>query len=147
MLRLIYLAYRVYCFLFRPAVVGVCVMLIREERVLLVRHTYKEGWYLPGGGVKRGETYEQAARREAFEEVGAQLEDLTLLGTFPSFSEWKDGPDAVFLSRQFTASLSHDREIAESRYFPLNALPEQLWPAHRRRLEEYQAGLKLPRSG
>jgi ADP-ribose pyrophosphatase YjhB (NUDIX family) len=64
-IRFLYLCYRVYCFLFRPVRLGVRVMLLRGDQVLLVRQTYMPGWFMPGGGLKRGETLEQAARREA----------------------------------------------------------------------------------
>jgi 8-oxo-dGTP diphosphatase len=49
------------------------ILLDRNGRVLLLRHTRKNGstfWAPPGGGVERGETFEQAALREAEEELG-----------------------------------------------------------------------------
>ncbi len=78
---------------------------------------------MPGGGVKRGETLEQAARREAREEVGAELQDLSLLGAYTYFGRWKSDHNIVFFSDQFTANGKHDREIAEARFFPLAELP------------------------
>ncbi len=51
-----------------------------EDRVLLFRSHPRAGgrafWYPVGGAVEAGETHEQAAVREAFEETG--LADLTL---------------------------------------------------------------------
>jgi 8-oxo-dGTP pyrophosphatase MutT (NUDIX family) len=41
-----------------------------EGRVVLIRHTYTSGWYLPGGGTERHELPEAAAVREAQEEAG-----------------------------------------------------------------------------
>jgi len=41
--------------------------------VLLVRHTYSEGWYFPGGGVKNQETPKAAVIRELKEETGVEV--------------------------------------------------------------------------
>ena len=41
-----------------------------DGAILLVRHTYLRGWYLPGGAVDAGETLAEAALRELREETG-----------------------------------------------------------------------------
>ena len=147
MTRLLYLLYRAYCFVFRPSTLGVRIMLIRDGQALLVRHTYIPGWYLPGGGVKRGETLEEAACREAREEVGANLGALELLGVYSNFNEYKSDHNLLFLCTDFTLSAEHDREIAEARFFPLDALPEDLCPGHRDRLMEHLSSGRHPQTG
>ena len=147
MLRLIYLLHRLYLFLLRPRTLGVRVMLIQDDKVLLIRQTYMEGWFMPGGGVKNGETLEQAARREAREEVGAELLQLNLVGVYTNFVEWNNDHNILFMSKDFTWSGKHDREIAEIRLFPLDNLPQDLWHGHRLRLEEYRAGIPFPPFG
>ena len=122
-------------------------MMIQDGKVLLVRHTYMDGWYMPGGGVKRGETFDQAARREAREEVGARLNELSLMGAYTNFTEWKNDHNILFFSSDFTLDGSHDREIAELRFYPLGDLPDRLWPGHRLRLEEYRSKVKFQQFG
>jgi ADP-ribose pyrophosphatase YjhB (NUDIX family) len=148
MLRWVYFLYGIWRFFVRPVVVGVRVMMIRNEEVLLVHHTYVPGWYMPGGGLNRGETLEQGARREAAEEVGAELHNLSLVGAYSNFKEWRSDHNILFLSTDFSLSGERDRrEIAEVRFFPLDALPEDLWPGHRLRLEEYRSGHPSPQFG
>ncbi len=147
MLRLLYLLHKLYLFFVRPTTLGVRVMMIRDRQVVLVRQTYTAGWFMPGGGIKRGETFEQAARREAAEEVGGELHDLSLLGVYSNFVEWKSDHNIVFLSTEFNFSGKPDLEIAEVRLFPLDALPEGLSPGHRTRLEEYRAQRPSPQFG
>lgn len=139
-IRILYYAFRIYCFIFRPMRMGVRAMMIEDDKVWLVRQTYVGGWFMPGGGVKRGETLDQAARREAKEETGADLGELKLLGAYTNFTEWKTDHNIVFICYEFKFTGKPDAEIAELRAFSLNALPENLWPGHRLRLEEYKSG-------
>jgi 8-oxo-dGTP pyrophosphatase MutT (NUDIX family) len=55
-----------------------CVLRDAAGRVLLVRHTYgdRRAWELPGGWVGREEDPVAAARREAREELGADVPGL-----------------------------------------------------------------------
>jgi 8-oxo-dGTP pyrophosphatase MutT (NUDIX family) len=147
MLRLAYFGIKIYWFFFRPLTLGVRVMLLQGGQVLLVRHTYIGGWYMPGGGVKRSETLDQAARREAREEAGAELNNISLMGAFSNFIELKSDHNILFFSDDFTLSGRHDFEIAEARFFPLDDLPQDLWPGHRRLLGEYRAGAKIRQFG
>jgi ADP-ribose pyrophosphatase YjhB (NUDIX family) len=147
MLRLTYLIYEIYSFIFKPVLFGVRVMLVKDNQVLLVKHTYKKGWYLPGGGVKRGETVEEAARREAHEETGAELRNIRLVGIFTNFEEGVSGHNIVFLSNDFNIVGRPDHEIAEARFFSLDALPADLLPGHRQRLEEYRDEKQLNQFG
>lgn len=136
--KILYLGFKVYCFIFRPVRIGVRVMMVQNDEVWLIRHTYLRGWFMPGGGLKRNESLEQAARREAFEETGAELNGINLLGIFSSFVQWKTDHTAVFLCKDFKITGKSDGEIADMRVFPLSALPENTFSSHRKLLEAYQ---------
>lgn len=146
-LRLLYLAFRIYTFIFRPVRMGVRVVMLQNDEVWLVRHTYLPGWFLPGGGLKRKETLEQAARREACEETGAELGEMILIGAFTNFMQWKTDHTIVFLCRDFKITGKSDGEIAEARTFPLSELPTGIYSSHRCLLENYSAGTKLQQFG
>lgn len=135
MARRVHALFRLYWRLARPVTLGARVALVRDGEVLLVRHSYGRRWYLPGGGVKRGESFEEAARREAREEVGATLGELWLLGLYHSLGEAKSDHVAVFVAEDFELAPASSREVAASRRFPLHALPADVSPATRRRLE------------
>jgi 8-oxo-dGTP pyrophosphatase MutT (NUDIX family) len=146
-IRFLYLGFRIYCFLFRPIRMGVRVMMIQDDKVWLVRQTYVPGWFMPGGGLKRNETLEKAARREACEETGAELGKVILMGAYSNFTEWKSDHNILFLCTDFEFKGKPDAEIAELHAFPLNDLPADLWPGHRRRLEEYRSEIHIPQFG
>ena len=139
---LAYRIYRLHWRVTRPLVLGVRLILIQDEQVLLVKHTYQPFWYFPGGLVQRGETLAQAAMREASEEAGVILSaEPKLLGMYTSFLESKSDHVALFYATAYTQGPRRDRwEIAECRTFPLTALPADVSPACRRRLADYQHG-------
>jgi 8-oxo-dGTP pyrophosphatase MutT (NUDIX family) len=63
----------------RPGRDGVLLLpLTPEGRIVLVRHSYVEGWHPPGGGWRRGEDRRAAALREAREEIGLFASDTVI---------------------------------------------------------------------
>ena len=136
--KLIFKASRLYWRITRPLTLGVRLILLKEQSVLLVRHTYQTShWFLVGGGVKRNENLTEAARREAREEVGANLGELALLGIYTNYFDYKSDHVVVFVCDDFMLSGSTDREIEKAEFFPLGNLPENLASGHRRRIQEY----------
>lgn len=142
----LYAAARLYWKLFKPLTWGVRLMLIKNDEVVLVRHTYRPGWYFPGGGVKRRETFQDAARREAHEEVGAELGALALWGIYTHLSKDKTDHEVVMICEEFEMTGQSDFEIAECRSFPLDRLPVSEQSGVAARIREYQAGNHRPDS-
>ena len=99
--RIPYFIQRLSWRIFRPLTIGVRLLAVLDGRILLVKHTYMDGWYLPGGGVQSGETLGDAIRREAAEETGAVLHELWLFGVYSNFSEAKSDHVVVFCSEDF----------------------------------------------
>lgn len=111
-----------------------------QGRVFLVRHTYVAGWYLPGGGVERGETFGDALARELLEEGGIALTGAPDLRSL----HHNRGRDhvAFYVVRDFVqaAPKQPDWEIAEAGFFAPDALPEGATRATRARLAEALEG-------
>ncbi len=143
LLGFIYRLYRMHWWITRPLVIGVRIILVQEGKVLLVRHTYQRHWYFPRGAVKKGETLLAAASREAHEEAGVVVgETPRLHGIYSSFYEGKSDHIAVFSCENFQIDQATDRwEIDACQFFLLDALPVDLSPACRRRLQEYGVGV------
>nr|WP_316655262.1 NUDIX domain-containing protein [uncultured Gellertiella sp.] len=117
-----------------------------EGRVFLVRHTYLPGWYMPGGGVERDETVEQALVKELREEGNLELlEPPELLHVY--LNTRVSRRDHVLFYRvrvRQTSPRLPDREIAESGFFPLEALPADTTDATLARLAELAGARPRP---
>ncbi|MFN3352818.1 MAG: NUDIX domain-containing protein [Brevundimonas sp.] len=113
-----------------------------EGRVLLVEHTYLHGWWLPGGGVDRGETAHDAVIRELREEAGVRVTGAPRLISVHSNEAFFPG-DHVLLFRidAFQAdAFQPSGEIARIGWFPPDALPEPMNRASRDRILEALGG-------
>ncbi|MCB0311408.1 MAG: NUDIX domain-containing protein [Bdellovibrionales bacterium] len=131
---------RILSWFSRPVTLGVKGIVIdKEERVLLVKHTYLPGWHLPGGGVARGEDILQAIKRELLEEAGIVcLEDpKPLPGLLYGITDFKHDHVMVFLVRKFERKLEFQKgiEISDVGFFKRSELPIDTSPATHRRLE------------
>ena len=149
MVRALYWFYQVYLFIFRPVTFGVRVLIAKGDEVLLVKHTYKHGWHLPGGGIQRNETPADAGRREVREETGLEVAELRLGGVYSTLVGHISGHEILFLGKcNASASVGrHDVEIAEAGFFSIQQLPEGLLPGYRRRIEEYFEHQQAPTHG
>ena len=124
----------------RPMTLGVRGLIIdKDNRILLVKHTYVSGFYLPGGGVEAGETILQALERELREECAISLKSPPLLHNI-YLNKRSSSRDHVtlFVVRDFCDEGPRlpDKEIAEVKYFPVNQLPNDATPATQRRINE-----------
>lgn len=120
------------------------VALDAQGRVMLVRHTYTPGWHLPGGGVERDETVEQAMRKEFAEEAGIEPTGaLHLVGLYLNAS-FRGDHVALFRAEAWRpCPPDSEGEIAERAFFSVDALPPDTRPYVRRRLAEALDGAPI----
>jgi ADP-ribose pyrophosphatase YjhB (NUDIX family) len=146
--RLVGKAARLAWRIIKPRTIGVrAVLLDQDDRVALVRHSYTDQWYLPGGGVKKGESIEAALLRELEEEVAVTNPIIErVLGVYHSRREGKDDHIVIFAARTVSEADGSLRradpvEIDQADWFPLNQLPASISAATSRRIVEYQQGV------
>jgi len=131
----------------RGATLGARGMVIDGSgRVFLVKHSYVDGWHMPGGGVETGETMLTALTRELAEEG-----NIKLTGQPQLFAVYFNGRVsrrdhvALFIVRDFLQESppKPNREIVEHGFFALDALPPDTGRATRARLDEVFKGVAV----
>jgi ADP-ribose pyrophosphatase YjhB (NUDIX family) len=119
--------------------VGARALVVKNNEVLLVRHTYQKGWCTIGGTVDKNESPRAALLRELVEEVGViVLEKPELFGLYHNKNHKRDDYVAFYIVNDFEMQKnSTSSEIAEKKWFPLGNLPPDITPSTLKRIEEY----------
>lgn len=108
--------------------------------ILLIERKYPpHGWALPGGFVDVGETLEQAAVREAAEEISLPVTLKTLLGCYsdPARDPRNHTVSAVYVAEACGEPRAAD-DAAAVQAFPLDNLPTPLAFDHALILDDYR---------
>ncbi|REF00224.1 NUDIX domain-containing protein [Thermomonospora umbrina] len=132
-----------------PRTRGAAAALLLDDlgRVLLVKPTYKEGWFLPGGVIEQGESPLAACVRECEEELGfvPRLDGLACVDWGPP----REGVDAVNVF-VFGGSVTPDEiagirlpadELSEHVLVAPEKIPELAAPHIARRMEPSLRGI------
>lgn len=117
-------------FFLRPQTKGAYVAVWQDEKVLLIRNSYKPAYTLPCGGIEKGETPKDAARRELMEEVGLNLPIDVFLRIYETINYTEFKQDHITL---------YEVQLTD----PLTPKPdgrEVIWAGYR----ELEDALKMP---
>ena len=96
--------------------------------ILLVKNRFsRQEWALPGGGVNRNESYEQAAVREVLEEIGLRVHNLRYLGKANSHESYAKFSVRVFAAHASNYDIKCNFEIMEARWLNMNYLPKEYY--------------------
>ena len=117
--------------------VGTSVIAVRDGMVLLQRRADNGLWGYPGGCMELGENPEESAKREFKEETGYITQEIELYGvfsgerrhyTYPNGHEVYITDVVYYCSDCVNSGDSHDNEVLEVKWFPINELPPDLTP-------------------
>lgn len=139
LIKTIHFLMKAYWRLVKPFSIGVRALVINDQnQVLLIKHTYSDSWYLPGGGVNKQEHLLDALYRELDEELKLIVKTPPiLLGSFTNFHEHKSDFITVFVVASYTMNPSTNFEIEKWAYFDLENIPATTSRGTKRRLQEY----------
>jgi len=118
-----------------------------EGRLLLQERRYPEGrWCFPGGLMELGESTEDTARRELWEEAALNVGELRLIGVYSgpehlcraaNGDEWYV-VNTAYASGDYTGEAKiNDEESKSLRWFFPEEIPEGLVMSHKQILADY----------
>ncbi|MEJ5299480.1 MAG: NUDIX hydrolase [Thermodesulforhabdaceae bacterium] len=125
--------------------VDIIIEMGNDRIVLIERKNPPPGWALPGGFVDYGETLEEAAIREAYEETGLRVKNLT---QFRAYSDPDRDPRHHTITVVFVAEVDPQQgsilpkaadDAKNCAIFNVYQLPENLAFDHAKILQDYRA--------
>lgn len=126
---------------------GVITVIFSDDRtkVLLIKRRDVPIWTLPGGGIEKGESEEEAMLRETEEETGFKVEISRKVGDYTPIN-YLTTPTTVFECKIISGMATTGPETREIDYFPLDALPMRMPPPYSEWIEDAAKNLEEPLS-
>lgn len=131
----------------RPVILpGSVVIIVNEQNEILLQKRLNGNWGLPGGLMDLGESFEEVAKREVFEETGLAVENLRLLNVYSGskyYLKVSNGDElysatAVYYTKDVSGDLKIDyNESKDMKYFTVDNLPSKLNANDKGFIEEY----------
>ncbi|MEK4487015.1 NUDIX hydrolase [Psychrobacillus sp. FSL H8-0484] len=127
--------------------VGACVIVLnKENRILLQLRKDNNCWGLAGGSLEMGESLEQVAKRELFEETGLVANKLELFNVYSGEKFYYKYPHGDEVYNVVTAYICNDfegvlkkeeSEVQELYFFHFNEIPSNISPPDLPIIQEY----------
>lgn len=118
--------------------VGALVLIFnKDKQVLLQLRSDNESWGLPGGTMELGESFEESATREVYEETNLEIQNLKFITNFSGkdyHMVYPNGDQAytvtvLFESEEYEGELSADiKETQNLKFFDIDKLPQNISP-------------------
>ncbi|WP_175639158.1 NUDIX hydrolase [Metabacillus schmidteae] len=125
----------------------------KENRLLMQKRTDNGQWGFPGGFMELGESVQDTAKREVYEETGLLLDELKLFGIYsgPQYDKTFSNGDQValvlisFICKHYSGELvESNEESIQNRFFPLEEVPENIFTEHQMLLDDLLSKKPLP---
>lgn len=125
----------------------------KENRVLMQKRSDNGQWGFPGGFMDLGESVQDTARREVYEETGLKLEELKLFGIYsgPQYDKTFSNGDQVslvlisFVCKEYSGELvESNEESTQNKFYSLKELPEHIFIEHKMLIDDLLSKKQLP---
>ena len=129
---------------------GVGVMILRNSKILLGKRNNnpekasselhgESTWTMPGGKINFGEKIQDSAKRELEEETGLKPRQLKVVSIGNEIVKDNHFVTIGFLCEDFEGEprVMEPDEIVEWKWFPINKLPEPIFPPTMKLLKNY----------
>lgn len=117
----------------RPIIApGSAIIVLNEKNeILLQLRSDTNDWGLPGGGMEIGDSFEETAQKELFEETGLIAQELILVGLASGkelYYKFPHGDEiynvtAIYKTTNVTGTIKKNEESKALKYFSLDKLP------------------------
>jgi 8-oxo-dGTP pyrophosphatase MutT (NUDIX family) len=133
--------------------VGAAVLILdQQNRLLMMKRSDIGRWGIPGGAMELGEVVENAARREALEETGLVIGEMSLFEVFSGpelYYKYPGGDEVynvsiVYVSHDWRGEIKLNHEHTEWNWFARSDIPEDVSPPIRPILEKFKTSFSKP---